>query len=210
MRPALEYRAPVAGRRKEELSQTEAVILGFLAGGERSGYDLSLMFEGLKLMWAPAKGHMYAVLPRLVEMGWATSREVTEGRRPPKQIYRITPRGRTALKRWLEEPIEPDPERNMLLVKLFFGDRVGREAVLRHVADRREAAETLLSELRALQRQADESGRPQGVYPWLTRRYGILWAQMMIRWASEAEAAIADAEPGQRPLRRPSSAVRGR
>jgi DNA-binding PadR family transcriptional regulator len=199
----------VAGRR-EELSQTEAVILAFLAGGERSGYDLTLLFEGMKLIWSPAKGHMYAVLPRLVEVGWATSRGVTEGRRPPKQIYRITARGRAALKRWLEAPIEPEPDRNMLLVKLLFGDLVSPEAVLRHVADRRRAAETLLSEVRTLQLQADESGYPQGVYPWLTRRYGILWAQMVIRWASEAEAAIGDgvAGHGGRLLRRSGSPAR--
>src|SRR5690348_54348 len=108
-----------------ELSPTEAVLLGLLGREEKalSGYDLLRAFRsGVGMTWAPTKGHMYAVLPRLVEQGLATSREIVQAKRPTKHVYRITRKGRSALRAWLAEPPEPGQERDMLLVKVFFGD----------------------------------------------------------------------------------------
>jgi PadR family transcriptional regulator AphA len=194
----------VAGHRAE-LSPTEGALLAVLAGGEQSGYDLARRFErGVGRVWSPAKGHLYVVLPRLVERGWATSREVVEGKRPQKTLYRITRKGRSALARWVDEPIEPEPDRNMFLVKLFFGDLTSKASMLEHVRRRRDDAAELRAQIEELQRLADASGEPQGVYPWLTRRYGLMWARMVIRWSEEAEEAIsvARATPGTRFLRR--------
>ncbi len=43
-------------------------MLGLLAEGDRSGYDLLKRAErSVAHMWAPAKSQLYAVLPRLVE-----------------------------------------------------------------------------------------------------------------------------------------------
>lgn len=193
----------MAGR-TNELSPTEAALLALLAGGEKSGYDLARNLElSLEVMWGPAKGHMYVVLPRLVEQGWATSREVVEGKRPKKQVYRITRKGRAALKRWLEQPAEPEPDRNMLIVKLFFGDFADRDAMVGHLQRRRETAEALRNQLQAFQRTAEQGEHPELLYHWLVRRYGLMWAQMMIRWTTEAEKAIqnAKANAGERLLR---------
>jgi PadR family transcriptional regulator, regulatory protein AphA len=197
----------VAGR-TAELSPTEAALLAFLAFGEKSGYDLSRAFaRSIDIMWAPAKGHMYAILPRLVEQGWATRREVVQDKRPNKQVYRITNRGRSVLARWLERPPEPEAERNLLLVKVFFGELAGASTVLRHLRHRRAEAEALRTQMRELERGVEHLGeRP--LYPRLTRRYAVLWAEFMIRWTKEAEAAItAASEDGaaSAPRRRPSA-----
>ncbi|MEA2750038.1 MAG: Transcriptional regulator PadR-like family, partial [Myxococcales bacterium] len=46
-----------------ELTTTEAVALGVLAEGERSGYDLvKLARKAIGHIWAPAKTQLYAVL----------------------------------------------------------------------------------------------------------------------------------------------------
>jgi len=139
------------GRTPDELSPTEAVILGLLGFAElegeqgMSGYDLLRAFgRSPGMMWAPTKGHMYAILPRLVSQGWATSREVVQAKRPTKQLYRITRKGRAALRTWLAAPAEAGQERDMLLVKIFFGDLGDRDAILGHIARRREEAEALL------------------------------------------------------------------
>jgi DNA-binding PadR family transcriptional regulator len=182
-----EYRAPVPG--SSDLTSTEAALLAFLAFGEKSGYDLARAFDrSVGLMWAPAKGHMYGVLPRLVERGWATSREVVQTRRPNKHLYRITQKGRTALARWLERPPGAEPERDMLLVKVFFGELAGESTILEHIRRRKAEAAELQAQLRAFDRGVPANERR--LYPYLTRRYGILWAQFVIRWANEAERAI--------------------
>jgi PadR family transcriptional regulator, regulatory protein AphA len=179
----------------DELSPTGAAVLGFLAraGAQgMSGYDLLRAFDETVATWAPTKGHMYAVLPRLVDEGWATSREVVQRNRPTKQVYRITRQGRAALRRWLAAPVEPVEERDMLLVKLGFADHGDPADLLAHVRRRREDAEELRRELRALQRRA---GRADGDAPFaaLTRRYALGYAQFTLRWAAEAEASIARA-----------------
>jgi len=163
-----------------------------------SGYDLLQAFRGrVGVTWAPTKGHMYAVLPRLVENGWATSREVMQRNRPTKQVYRITRRGRAALRRWLAAPVEPEQERDLLLVKLRFGDLADPADLLAHVRRRREEAEELRRELRALEQEAARNGG-EPPFAALTRRHALGYAQFTLRWAAEAEAAVARAARSRR------------
>jgi DNA-binding PadR family transcriptional regulator len=194
----------VAGRSVDELSPTEAALLGLLghAGPKgMSGYDLMRAFrQSVGVMWAPTKGHMYAVLPRLVDEGWATSREVVQRSRPTKQVYRITRTGRAALRRWLAAPPEPGQERDMLLVKIFFGDLGDPEDMLVHIRRRRAEAEELRREVRALHRRTDPDD-VASLFPALTRRYALGWAQFTLRWAAEAEAAVARAAEARRRAR---------
>ena len=97
-----------AQRRKTvTLSTTELSVLGLLSAfGEHSGYDLKKhAAAGVGYVWTAAKSHIYAVLPRLVEGGYATSRRVEQSPRPDKQVYRITAKGEEAFQVWLEEPV---------------------------------------------------------------------------------------------------------
>jgi hypothetical protein len=77
----------------------------------------------------------------------------------------------------------------MLLVKIFFGDLGDSDAILGHIARRREEAEALRKQIRAFQRDAERRG-DHDLYPWLTRRHALAWAQFTVRWAAEAEEAI--------------------
>jgi DNA-binding PadR family transcriptional regulator len=192
----LEYSTRYRSRVADELSPTEAAVLGLLArAGAKgmSGYDLRRAFdESVGVAWAPTKGHMYAVLPRLVDQGLATSREVVQRNRPTKQVYRITRPGRAALRRWLAAPVEPEQERDMLLVKLRFADLGDPDDLLAHIRRRREDAEALRREMRALQRQAARDGG-EPPFAALTRRYALGYAQFTLRWTAEAEASVARA-----------------
>ena len=76
------------------LTTTEVAVLGLLTRCPMSGYDLKKEIEGsVGYFWGPAKSQIYAVLPRLVEAGFATSRRIAQSQRPDKQVYR----GRDAL-----------------------------------------------------------------------------------------------------------------
>jgi len=171
----------MAGR----ISATEAALLGLLTRGELSGYDLQRAGERSDgFFWAPTKSRIYAVLPQLVERGYATSREVQQTGRPNKQLYRITKAGRAALQAWLEEPPVFDPERAPLLLKLYFGDLLEPEIVLSHIRQARSEAVALKERLEA---QPSDSG---SLYADLTVRQGLEWARAMIRWTSTAEREL--------------------
>ena len=173
------------------LTSTEAAVLGLLIEeGEQSGYDLSRQAaRSVGYFWSPVQSRMYATLPQLVERGFARSREVVESNRF-KQLYRITPAGKSALREWLHEPPEDQPDRNPLLLKLFLAD--GAEAddaiLLEHVREKRRAAEQLRDELVELEAAGAGETTP---YAGFTREYGRRWAEMMIGWTTEVERVLA-------------------
>src|SRR5207248_9584882 len=85
------------------LSDTEYAVLGLLTFGERSGYDLDkLAGRSIGYFWRPAKSKIYAILPRLVERGFAVCSLVEQTGRPDKQLYRLTAAGRRAFQAWLD------------------------------------------------------------------------------------------------------------
>jgi PadR family transcriptional regulator AphA len=172
------------------LTATEVAVLGLLTSGPKSGYDLKKQAEGsVGYFWDPAKSQIYAVLPRLVEAGHATSRTVTQEQRPDKQVYRITARGRQALREWIElTPPPTDPARNPLLLKVFFGDLADPQAVLDQVRVRRTEAEQLKAHLDEIDSRCE--GKKDDLYPSLTRRYGHYYADAIIRWADEVERKL--------------------
>lgn len=175
------------------LSTTEAAILGLLGLGERSGYDLSRnVATGIGMFWSPAQSGIYAVLPRLVDKGYATARTVAQSRRPDKQVYRITEDGRAALRRWLESgPPEPDPAYNPFLLRVYFGAETTPDVVAGHIEARRHEAEeriALLTELKTALAGADT--QPSERYRRLVLDWGIEYYQAVVRWADATLAEL--------------------
>jgi PadR family transcriptional regulator AphA len=130
------------------------------------------------------------VLPRLVESGFATVRHVEQGRRPDKQVYRITKQGREAFRAWLEEPVEDRPgSRSTFLLKVFFGGDMSREALVAHVERKREDAARELAEYREIEKEIRDEA--SSYYGYVTLRWGIAQAEAWIEWADEILAELA-------------------
>ena len=152
-----------ATRNSTDLSTTEFAVLGLLSFGERSGYEMKKAAErGVGYVWTAAKSHVYAVLPRLVEGGYATTRRVTQERRPDKQVYKITRKGERAFKEWLEAPIEERGARSPFLLKVFFGGLMSKEALAGQIRD-----------------------DPHSYYGYITLRWGLAQTRAFIRWADQ-------------------------
>jgi PadR family transcriptional regulator, regulatory protein AphA len=175
-------RVAVSTKRAVDLSTTEFAILGLLAAGEHSGYDLKKAAEaGIGYVWTAAKSQVYAVLPRLVAGGYATAKHVRQERLPDKQVYRITPRGEEAFLAWLEEPVDYYSPRSPFLLKVFFGSRMSRDALAAHVRRKREAAAEELAEYREIEKRIKDDER--SYFGYATLRWGIAQARAWIRWA---------------------------
>ena len=174
------------------LTATECAVLGLLVRGPKSGYDLKKAIDGsVGYFWGPAKSQIYAVLPSLVEAGYAKSRKVAQEQRPDKEVYRITRLGRAALRRWIEDsPATPTPDRNPLLLKIFFGEHASPEILLQHVRARRAEMERLQAELDAIDERA--RGGEHDFFPELTRMYGHRYAEAIIAWADDVERKLGE------------------
>jgi DNA-binding PadR family transcriptional regulator len=171
------------------LTTTEAAILGLLRKGPMSGYDLRKdALHSVGYFWSPAKTQIYATLPKLVEAGYARSHKVTQSTRPDKVVYEATETGLDALRTWIAEaPLEAGHGRNMLLLKLFVSDVDDIDALLPQLAERRAEMERLRSEIEAIDIDLRDDGK------WmerLTRRYGFLFTDAVLRWTEEAEREL--------------------
>ena len=166
-----------------ELTTTEAVALGVLAEGERSGYDLLKRVESsVGHIWSPAKSQLYAILPRLVESGLARRRMVRQSTRPDKQLYRLTPNGKQAVRAWLEHAAPRSFDE--LMLKVFFAKLVPRGSLRRQLEDFREDQVAQLEDYRAIEREI--ASKPQSRYGYLTLRYGLELMPVRIEWIDRA------------------------
>jgi PadR family transcriptional regulator, regulatory protein AphA len=174
---------------KRQPTTTELAVLGLVAFGEVSGYDLArTAARSIGHMWAPSRSQIYKVLPRLVAAGYARSREVEQHGRPDKALYRITPAGRAALRAWIAE-VEPEPEggTGVFLLKVFLGWAGSPQAVLGQLAAYRTLLERRLTEF-----EETEAGLAddEPVHSRIALRHGIARARATIAWAAEAEELL--------------------
>jgi DNA-binding PadR family transcriptional regulator len=168
---------------------TEGAVLGLVAFGERSGYDLArLAMDSVAHLWTPSKSQIYKTLPRLVSWGLARRREVEQRGRPDKALYTITAEGRKTLRRWLDEvEEEPTGGRVVFALKLFFcefaspGTGAAQLAAYRHFLTRQ------LERYAALR---DEPRCFDGIYPQLVLEHGIKRTQATLAWIDETAARI--------------------
>jgi DNA-binding PadR family transcriptional regulator len=163
------------------LTTTEAAVLALLAiEGERSGYDLlKLVSNAIGYVWAPARTHLYTVLPRLAAAGLAEARRVRQQQRPDKQLYRITDVGREALAAW-HETVERGAVESFYL-KLFVGGLTSHENLIAHLEQFRADTEERLAELRAIEPTNTRSGHDY--YHYFLLRMGIERREHLLRWA---------------------------
>ena len=170
------------------LSTTEASVLGLLAFGERSGYDLAQIAENsVAYLWTPSRSQIYKVLPRLVASGLAASREVAQERRPDKSLYSITPSGTKTLRTWLDE-VDEEPVGGgiVFVLKLFFCDFASEDVALAQLAGYRRWVEQRLASYEALERD----GESEFEYPGYTLQHGLARVRATLVWIDETVAAI--------------------
>ena len=180
---------------RPQLPKSTYLILGLLSFGERSGYDLKQLADtSVALFYAsPARSQVYTELRRLAEHGYATDREVAQTDRPDKRLYSITESGQEALTDWLENtPTAADVIKSHLLLKVFFGSRMDRAALIEEVRRYRDDSlrfREMLHEIRS-----GCSGEPGTLFVYLTTGLGIAHSHANESWADEALQLLESAD----------------
>lgn len=143
-----------------ELSTTSYVLLGMLAGGPRSGYDIKRVADhSTRFFWQISYGQIYPELKRLTDLGLAELDPDPRGGRQ-RNVYSLTQSGREALVEWLASAHPGSFEmRDELLLKLFFSGAASPQVRLEIVRQMRLREEATLAELRAIEPHAREMGR---------------------------------------------------
>ena len=175
----------------KELTLTEYAVLGLLGllRDPISGYDLQKVIQlSVGYIWRPSRSQMYVVLRQLVVDGFVDEKRVRQRDRPDKTLFRITSAGRVTVTGWLNrEEAVSDPDRSVLVLKLFFGAQADREAMIRQLVAYRDAFRARLALYEAKFESEDPTEHVVGdLFTELTLEYGIARARAASEWAERS------------------------
>ena len=126
------------------------VVLGLLALGARSGYDIKATVDrSTRFFWAASYGQIYPELRRLEAEGLIRGEESPNGARG-RRVYELTAAGREALEEWLLGSETTIEYRDESLLRLFFADALPREQALQLLEARQRGHEQYLEVLQAI------------------------------------------------------------
>ena len=176
-----------------QLPPTAYVVLGLVSVRPRAGHELARYAErSIGNFFPLTRSHVYAELDRLCRLSLLEATEVAQERFPTKRVYEITAEGEAVLGEWLEEsPLDPDRQRNLFLVRVFFGDRMspGRlESILEEYGSEARARRDELGEV--VERLAD---RPQAAFRRATAMFGVRREQAKLDWVAEVRSLLIEA-----------------
>ena len=141
---------------RTHLSATGRVVLGLIAFGRRTGYDIkTFVDQTTRHFWAASYGQIYPELKRLEEQGLVRGQPEPSGGRA-RTVYELTGAGEGALREWLASGAEPLYElRDEGMLKLFFSDSAPEEriAIVQAIRAREERA---LAHLRSIEPHASQ------------------------------------------------------
>lgn len=177
------------------MTPTAAIVLGLLDQlGRASAYDLKgAAAARLGNFWSTPHSQVYRTAEQLAADGLVSSTiDTTPGGRS-RTVYRLTARGRAALRAWRREPLDDLPDlRDTALLRLHLGATDEEIVVL--ASAQLAAHRAQLARYRA-QLATDDGSGPRG--PWLTLRAGILHEEVWLQyWAELGGDAPHDAPHG--------------
>ncbi|NEP16397.1 MAG: PadR family transcriptional regulator [Leptolyngbya sp. SIO4C1] len=106
-------------------------ILAVLTQRPYSGYDLAKCFDStVGFIWSASHQQIYRELTKLAAQHYVRSEPIPQEGRPNKKLYSITAAGQAALQAWVLEPSPAHPLRDELLIKLFSGSLVPKDAIV--------------------------------------------------------------------------------
>ena len=169
---------------------TAYVVLGLVSVRPTAGHELAAFAErSVGQFFSLTRSHLYSELDRLCRLGLLDVTEVEQERFPTKRVYEITEAGVELLGAWLEgTELRPERQRNVFLVRVFFGDRMSSER-LEELLDSyeqvtRERRDRLAE---TVERLAD---RPHSRFRRATAMFGLSQAQASLDWIDQVRPLL--------------------
>jgi DNA-binding PadR family transcriptional regulator len=170
------------------LTPTARVILGMIALGKQTGYDIKqLVDQSTRHFWAASYGQIYPELRRLEEQGLISGQPEPRGGRA-RTVYSLTPAGYAAFTDWLGDIDDDMPfeVRAEGMLKLFFSDAATPEQRISNLHAMRDSHRRTLAQLETLHRTKQE----MRTGPQLTLELGIGLHTFIVEWCERAEQRL--------------------
>jgi len=182
-----------------KINKTRYAILGVLSLAPGSGYDIKKFCDfSISHFWNENYGHIYPVLKQMEIDGLVSKNTEHNEGKPDRNVYYISEKGEEEFTNWLLLPVDDEPPRIEILLKLFFAMNVPIENTVGKILHRKNIHEELLSKylevetfLKSEQGYKDDPGLPL----WLsTISYGKHHAKADIDWCDETLAMLKNEE----------------
>lgn len=173
------------------LNKTRYALLGALSNGPASGYDIKIMMEqSTGHFWKESDASIYPILKQLLKEELVNLNVVNAESGKPKKVYAITDNGSHALHEWLLNDPDPSPNRNELLLKVFFGWNAKPNVTINHIKNFRHKVEVTLnkylsSNLAKKASSITDLTQPE-LYRFLTLKAGIRYSESVLKWCDDA------------------------
>jgi len=171
-------------------NKTKYALLGMLSMSPMSGYDIKKLTDfSISHFWSENFGHIYPVLKKMEADGLVTKEVEETSGKPNRNIYSITPMGTEELVNWLQLPVELQPLRNELLLKIFFADQLPTEKIIEMVVVGKKNYLSNLNEYKKIEEtlKTDDQYKNDIRIPfWLmTLSFGIHISNASVAWCDE-------------------------
>ena len=176
-----------------ERQGSKYAILGMLSLRPMSGYDIrKTVQESIRFFWNESYGQIYPALKRLEAQKLVERARGAQKGRAGRQVFTLTRTGRRELQEWLTRKPQMQPFRNELLLKLFFGRLVPREACQEHLRHFRQRQEDFLRTYRQVEGwlHTEHERHPDLPFWLMTLTYGVHQARALRDWCDETLAAL--------------------
>lgn len=180
-------------------NKTKYALLGVLNMISGSGYDIKKFCDSsIGFFWNENYGHIYPVLQKMETEELVTKKvEQTEGK-PSKNVYSITEKGRDELETWLKLPVEQQPIRSELLLKIFLSRNIPIKNIIANIEQIREASEKELSQYTKIEsllvNNKDHIDKKNLALWTITLNNGKLGEEAKIKWCEETIKTLKEIE----------------
>jgi DNA-binding PadR family transcriptional regulator len=167
------------------VSQTKLAVLGALSVEPMTGYVVRRSIaETLGHFWSESFGQIYPALAELEKEG--AIRRATPGL-TSGSTFEITPAGSETLRQLLAEPFESAPQRNALLLRMFFGRHLGSSACRALLEEAIDDAELRKSGFAAIRAEMENEAVTEDSPYWrIALDAGERTVEASIEWARES------------------------
>ena len=175
-------------------------ILGLLNYGSMTGYEIRDTFrDSLNYFWTAQTSQIYRELQTLKSRGWVLEGYVPQSGKPDKKPFTITEEGQEELLHWLKDSSTELTTNSPLLMKTFFLGELPKEEQLAFFERLIAESRSFLSGIEQIEEKLNSYGEDvpdaqSAVYWRMTLEYGVMQAEMAIRWAEKCIEEIKGAD----------------
>ena len=169
-------------------NKTRFAVLGILSLGSASGYDIKkMMAQSTDHFWREGDGSIYPILKQLLDEGLLTCEIENSDSEKPKKVYSLTVDGQQELEDWLVEDPSLFPNRNELLLKVFFGWNVDPKITIHHIENFKRTVQSIKDKYETIAQQMfPQPLSGAKLFQFLTLKAGMINSAASLEWCDEA------------------------